>query len=140
MKQAFRADHAVPISKAVRAGDFVFTSAYGPWLFDPKNLTYDEAGNVLDDGTGNGDMSFEEQVHRTFGFIKDLVDRIETVTEDDLTAAIAGLVEHEHLVAEGAGAAAVAALVGRRAEARGRRVAAIVSGSNIDRARLAALL
>jgi hypothetical protein len=30
IKQAFRADHAVPISKAVRAGDFVFTSAYGP--------------------------------------------------------------------------------------------------------------
>ena len=76
----------------------------------------------------------------TFGLIKDLVDRIETVTEDDLTAAIAGLVEHEHLVAEGAGAAAVAALVGGRVEVQGRRVAAIVSGSNIDRARLAALL
>ena len=76
----------------------------------------------------------------TFGLIQDLVDRIETVTEDDLAAAIAGLVEHEHLVAEGAGAAAVAALVGGRVEARGRRVAAIVSGSNIDRARLAALL
>ena len=49
----------------------------------------------------------------TFALIQELVDRIETVTEDDLTAAIAGLVEHEHLVAEGAGAAAIAALVGR---------------------------
>ena len=53
----------------------------------------------------------------------ELVDRIDTVTEDDLTAAIAGLVEHEHLVAEGAGAAAIAALVGGRVEVRGRRVA-----------------
>ncbi|HTW28229.1 MAG TPA: RidA family protein [Acetobacteraceae bacterium] len=71
MKQFFPADHAVPISKAVRAGDFVFTSAYGPWLFDPLDVTYDEAGNVIDDGTGNGGMSLEEQVHRTFGFIKE---------------------------------------------------------------------
>ena len=52
MKQAFPIDHAVPISKAIRAGDFVFTSAFGPWLFDPRNITYDEAGNIIDDGTG----------------------------------------------------------------------------------------
>jgi 2-iminobutanoate/2-iminopropanoate deaminase len=71
IKQAFRADHAVPISKAIRAGDFVFTSAYGPWLFDPRNLTFDEAGVMLDDGTGNRSMPFDEQVHRTFGFIKE---------------------------------------------------------------------
>src|SRR5678815_1338799 len=82
MKQAFPIDHAVPISKAVRAGDFVFTSAYGPWLFDPKNLTYDEAGNVLDDGTGNGDMSFEEQVHRTFGFIKEALAMADCTLDD----------------------------------------------------------
>jgi hypothetical protein len=63
MKKAFRADHAVPISKAIRAGDFVFTSAYGPWLFDPRNLTFDADGNMLDDGTGLKDMPFDEQVH-----------------------------------------------------------------------------
>ena len=63
-----------------------------------------------------------------------LVDRIDTVSEDDLAAAIAGLVEHEHLVAEGAGAAATAALVGRRIGcARDADVAAVVSGINIDR-------
>src|SRR6266404_1544090 len=49
MKQAFPIDHAVPISKAIRAGDFVFTSAFGPWVFNPANLKYDEAGNVIDD-------------------------------------------------------------------------------------------
>jgi len=56
MKQAFPADHAVPISKAVRAGDFVYTSAYGPWVFDPANLTYDAAGVLIDDGAGKKDM------------------------------------------------------------------------------------
>jgi 2-iminobutanoate/2-iminopropanoate deaminase len=71
MKQAFPASHAVPISKAIRAGDFVFTSAYGPWLFDPRNVTFDAAGNILDDGTGKGSMPFDEQVHRTFDFIKE---------------------------------------------------------------------
>jgi threonine dehydratase len=75
----------------------------------------------------------------TFGFINDLIDRIETVTEDDLALSIVGLVEHEHLVAEGAGAAGVAALVGGRVDVRGR-VVVVVTGSNIDRARLASLL
>ncbi len=60
----------VPISKAVRAGDFVFTSAYGPWLFDPAAVTFDAAGGIVDDGTGNADMPFEAQAHATFGFIR----------------------------------------------------------------------
>src|SRR3954451_9922873 len=70
MKQAFPIDHAVPISKAIRAGDFVFTSAFGPWVFNPANLKYDDAGKIIDDGTENQSMSFEDQVHRTFDFIK----------------------------------------------------------------------
>jgi threonine dehydratase len=76
----------------------------------------------------------------TFAFIQRLVNRIVTVSEHDLSAAIVGLVEAEHLIAEGAGAAATAALVGRRIEVRDRHVAVIVSGGNIDRARLASLL
>jgi threonine dehydratase len=76
----------------------------------------------------------------TFGFIQRLVNRIVTVSEDDLSAAIVGLVEAERLIAEGAGAAATAALVGTRIEVRDRHVAVIVSGGNIDRARLASLL
>jgi threonine dehydratase len=76
----------------------------------------------------------------TFAFIQRLVDRIVTVSEPDLAAAIVGLVDAEHLIAEGAGAAATAALVGRRADVSGKRVAVVVSGGNIDRARLATLL
>jgi threonine dehydratase len=76
----------------------------------------------------------------TFDLIQRFVDRIVTVGEDDLAAALVGLVEAEHLITEGAGAAATAALVGRRVDVSGRRVAVVVSGGNIDRARLAALL
>jgi len=93
-------------------------------------------GATLADGLGGN----PDPETITFGFIQRFVDRIVTVTEDDLSAAIAGLVDAEHLVAEGAGAAGVAALVGGRADVRGRRVAVIVTGSNIDRARLAAVL
>ena len=70
-KTAHPAHPEVPISKAVRAGDFVFTSAYGPWTFDPAKVVFDEAGNILDDGTGEKNVPFDEQVHRTFGFVKE---------------------------------------------------------------------
>jgi threonine dehydratase len=76
----------------------------------------------------------------TFGLIQRWVDRIVTVTEADLSAAIAGLAEFEHVIAEGAGAAASAAVAGHRVDVAGRHVVAIVSGANIDRRRLAALL
>ena len=76
----------------------------------------------------------------TFDFIRKFVDRIVTVSEADLASAIVGLVEFDHLIAEGAGAAATAAIVGRKVELSDRNVVVILSGSNIDRERLAALL
>ena len=93
-------------------------------------------GATLADGLGGN----PDPATITFAFIQRLVDRIVTVSEADLSATIVGLVEAEHLVTEGAGAAATAALVGRRVDLAGRRVAVVVSGSNIDRARLALLL
>src|SRR3954471_2904554 len=94
------------------------------------------AGDTLADGLGGN----PDPETITFDFIKRLVDTIVTVTEADLASAIAGLVEFEHLVAEGAGAAATAAVLSRRIDVTGRRVAAILSGSNIDRVRLAKIL
>jgi len=76
----------------------------------------------------------------TFAFIQQLVDRIVTVSEADLAAAIAGLVDVEHLIAEGAGAAGVAAVLGKQIDATDRRVAVLVTGANIDRVRLMKVL
>ena len=95
-----------------------------------------DAGASLADGLGGN----PDPETITFAYIQRLVDRIVTVSEADLAAAIAGLVEAEHLIAEGAGAAATAALVGKRIDVRGRRVGIVVSGGNIDRTRLAGLL
>jgi threonine dehydratase len=76
----------------------------------------------------------------TFEPIQRLVDSLVTVSEKDLEDALVGLVTTELVITEGAGAAATAALIGKRVDVSGRRVAVIVSGANIDRARLAALL
>ena len=75
----------------------------------------------------------------TFDFVRRLVDRIELVDEREIEDAIRGLVAHEHLIAEGAGAVAVAAAA-RTVRPTHRNVAVIVTGSNIDSARLARLL
>src|SRR5439155_2964245 len=93
-------------------------------------------GPTLADGLGGN----PDPQTITFGFIRQFVDRIVTVSEADLSAAIVGLVESEHLIAEGAGAAAVAALMAQRIDVRRRRFAVIVTGGNIDPARLARLL
>jgi threonine dehydratase len=94
------------------------------------------AGPSLADGLGGN----PDPDTITFDFIQRLVDRIVTVSEADLVKAIVGLVEAEHLIAEGAGAAATAAIIGGRIELRGRHAGVVVSGGNIDRARLAGLL
>jgi threonine dehydratase len=76
----------------------------------------------------------------TFTPIQQFVDDIVTVTEAELARGIGGLVDAEHVVAEGAGAVAAAALLAGRIQVRGRRAAAIVSGGNIDRSKLTAVL
>jgi len=95
-----------------------------------------DAGPSLADGLGGN----PDPETITFAIIQRVVDRIVLVGEEALGQAVVGLVEHEHLVTEGAGAAATAALLTKAVDVSGKRVAAIVCGANIDRARLATLL
>ena len=59
--------------------------------------------------------------------------RVATVTDDQIRAAMRHLFSDTHYAAEGAGAAALAALLKERDRMRGRRVALILSGGNVDR-------
>ena len=68
----------------------------------------------------------------TFELVKQVVDYVVTVSEDELTRAMKGLAAEEHLIVEGAGAAAVAAIVAGKASAPGQRVVAMVTGANVD--------
>lgn len=75
----------------------------------------------------------------TFDYVRRLVDRFVLVSESAIEKAIRGLVSQEHLIAEGAGAVAVAAAAsGVRPELR--NIAVIVTGSNIDSEKLSSLL
>jgi threonine dehydratase len=69
--------------------------------------------------------------------VREAVDEIVTVTEDEIVEGMRLLLTRAKLYVEGSGAAAVAALLaGKVRFAAGTRVAAIVSGGNIDLARL----
>ena len=75
----------------------------------------------------------------TFDLVRRFVDRTVLASEAAIAGAIRGLFEEERVVAEGAGATAVAALLSGL-PASGRRVAVVVSGSNIDAALLSKVL
>jgi threonine dehydratase len=77
---------------------------------------------------------------RTLPLVQKYVDEIVTVEEEEIANAILLLLEREKTLAEGAGAAAVAALVNHRVELSGKRVAAIVGGGNIDVTLLARII
>lgn len=68
------------------------------------------------------------------------VDRIVTVTDDEVASAMRTLFECTHNVCEGAGAVATAAAMQERSALTGLRVAVVVSGGNVDREVFAAVL
>ncbi len=72
--------------------------------------------------------------------VKTLVAEVLLVDEDTIEQAIVALVEMEKTVAEGAGAAGLAALMTHRARFAGRRVAIPLCGGNIDTRVLSAVL
>jgi threonine dehydratase len=93
-------------------------------------------GATLADGLGGN----PDPETITWPMIQRLVDRIVTVSEADLAAAILGLIDAEHLITEASGAAGVAAALAKRVDLSGRHTAIVVTGANIDRGRLTALL
>ncbi len=68
----------------------------------------------------------------TFTVIKDLVDEIVLVSEEDLAHAIYLLLERGKILAEGAGAAPIAALLSSTFDLKGKSIVALISGGNID--------
>jgi len=69
---------------------------------------------------------------RTLPLIAKYVDEIVTVDEEEIANAILLLLEREKTVAEGAGAAGVAALLNHKTSLAGKRTAVVISGGNID--------
>jgi 2-iminobutanoate/2-iminopropanoate deaminase len=60
-KVAYGSEPGFPISMAMRAGDFVFTSAQGDHGFNPPDVVYDEKGLVVSDGNTLPPRSMAEE-------------------------------------------------------------------------------
>jgi threonine dehydratase len=96
---------------------------------DPQPTIADGLGGNLDPDTV------------TFDYVQRYVPEIVAAAEASILGAIADLAGHDHQIAEGAAAVGPAALAsGRIADIAGKTVGVVLTGANIDRARLKACL
>ncbi|MCI5617834.1 MAG: threonine ammonia-lyase [Ruminococcus sp.] len=83
--------------------------------------------NTIADG-----IKVMEPGENTFKLVSEYVDEIVTVTEDEISSAILALIEQQKMIAEGAGAVSVAAVMFNKIPVEGKKVVCVVSGGNID--------
>lgn len=84
--------------------------------------------NTIADG-----IAVKEPGENTFSMCCQYVDGFVSVTDDEISAAILALIEDRKLIAEGAGAVSVAAVMFNKIpELAGKKVVCVVSGGNID--------
>ena len=77
-------------------------------------------------------IAVKEPGEHTFDLCSKYVDGIVTVSEDEISTAILTMIEHQKLIAEGAGAVSVAAVLFNKIPVKGKKVVCMVSGGNID--------
>jgi len=95
----------------------------------------DAAGATIADG-----IAIKRPGVLTLPLLRELLDDLQTVSEEEIAAAMVFLIERAKLVAEGAGAVAAAILMSARLEPVAGTTVAIVSGGNVDSGLLAGLL
>ncbi|HUA15123.1 MAG TPA: threonine ammonia-lyase [Verrucomicrobiae bacterium] len=91
-----------------------------------KPVTLDSAKTIADG------IAVRRAGDRTLPLVQKYVDDIVTVEEEEIANAILLLLEREKTLAEGAGAAALAAALNRKLPIAGKRLAVLVCGGNID--------
>ena len=77
-------------------------------------------------------IAVKEPGVNTFEMCNRYVDEVVTVSDDEIAAAILALIEQQKIVAEGAGAVSVAAVMYNKVPVTGKKVVCLVSGGNID--------
>ncbi|HSR72269.1 MAG TPA: pyridoxal-phosphate dependent enzyme, partial [Kiloniellales bacterium] len=100
-----------------------------------KGLEPTAGGQTLADG-----IAVKNPGELTREIIERLVEEIVLVDEPSIESAVHLLVEDQSLVAEGAGAAGIAALLAERERFAGRKVGVVIGGGNIDVRLLSAVL
>ncbi|MEE3428442.1 MAG: threonine ammonia-lyase [Ruminococcus sp.] len=89
-------------------------------------VTLDTASTIADG------IQVKEPGELTFKYVQQYVDEVVTVSDDEISTAILTLIEKQKMVAEGAGAAPLAAVMFGKVPVKGKKVVCVVSGGNID--------
>src|SRR5439155_23218085 len=103
-------------------------------LGEPLELPLSTAATIADG------IALKRPGTLTLPLLRELLDELVTVSEDEIADAMVFLAERAKLVAEGAGAAAVAAVLSGRLSPPSGTTVVIVSGGNVDGGLLAAVL
>ncbi len=101
----------------------------------PSMLRAREAGHPVTipaEATIADGIAVRRAGERTVPLVAKYVDQLVTVDEEEIASAILVLLEREKTLAEGAGAAALAALLQKKTALNGQRTAVLVCGGNID--------
>ncbi|MBQ1388708.1 MAG: threonine ammonia-lyase [Clostridia bacterium] len=93
---------------------------------DGNIITLDEVRTFADG------IAVKQPGENTFTMCSKYVDDFVTVTDDETANAILALMENQKLVAEGAGAVSVAAVMFNKLPVQGKNTVCVVSGGNID--------
>lgn len=99
-----------------------------------RPVTLDPAKTIADG------IAVRRAGEQTLPLVQKYVDDIVTVEEEEIANAILLLLEREKTLAEGAGAAAIAAVLNRKLPLERKRVAVLVCGGNIDVTLLARII
>ena len=105
-------------------------AAGAPSMFNAVNHGHMEAldhVSTIADG-----IAVKKPGELTYEMVKQYVDDIALVTEDEIAAAILALIEKQKMIAEGAGAVSVAAAMFHKFPLEGKKVVSLISGGNID--------
>ena len=103
------------------------------------NVLHQKELAILGDTLADG-IAVKKPGKITSEIIKDHVDDILLINEFELEKAISSLFENERIVAEGAGAAGVAAMMKNKEKFSGKKVGTVICGGNIDARLFASIL
>jgi len=95
--------------------------------FDVGQMTTVPPGVTIADG-----INVRRPGDLTFSLIRQNADDIVTVSEDEIADAVLFLMEKGKILAEGAGATPLAAVLAGKIDCRGKKTCVLVSGGNVD--------
>jgi threonine dehydratase len=109
-------------------------SSYGPSLAAGAPTTAAGSRTIADG------IAVKRPGEVTFPLVRDLVDEVVEVDDDEIVTAMIMLLERSKLVVEAAGAAGLAALLAGRVPVAGRTAVCVLSGGNIDASMMQAVV